>query len=125
MKTNTQIMQELLTYLQISGKKLAENIGTSPTHIYNIISGRYTLTKETAKKIVKVYPDVNLQFLTDGIGNVSDNPVEREKYHKRKYNTVESLTIQLDQQEKRINSLMAELAFLKDKLNQIYASVQR
>ena len=50
MKTNTQIMQELLTYLQISGKKLAENIGTSPTHIYNIISGRYTLTKETAEK---------------------------------------------------------------------------
>lgn len=123
MKTNTEIMQELLTYLQISGKKLAENIGTSPTHIYNIIAGRYTLTRETAEKIVKVYPDVNLQFLTDGIGNVSDNPVEREKYHKRKYNTVESLTIQLDKQEHRINQLMDEIAYLKETLNKIYNSV--
>ena len=123
MKTNTEIMQELLTYLQISGKKLAENIGTSPTHIYNIIAGKYTLTRETAEKIVSVYPDVNLQFLTDGIGVISDNPIEREKYHKRKYNTVESLTIQLDKQEHRINQLMDEIAYLKETLNKIYHSV--
>ena len=123
MKTNTEIMQELLTYLQISGKKLAENIGTSPTHIYNIIAGKYTLTRETAEKIVSVYPDVNLQFLTDGIGVISDNPIEREKYHKRKYNTVESLTIQLDKQEHRINQLLDEIAYLKETLNKIYHSV--
>ena len=38
---------------------------------------------------------------------------------------IEQLIKQINLQETKIESLMAEIAFLKDKLNQIYASLQR
>lgn len=105
MKTQSEIIMELLSYLGISASKLGQEIGKNPTNIYDLINGKYRITENMANLIVTKYPDVNINFLLTGDGKVSNSPVEHAKYQKKEYNTISSLLQRIKTLESRIDAL--------------------
>lgn len=71
--------QKWLDYNDINSNKLAEKINVSRATISHIISGRNKPSVDFLHKILKKYPDLNLNWLVTGVGSmkIDDNIKKR------------------------------------------------
>lgn len=60
---DSRIMEDLLNALGISANYLSKKVGVSHGAIFHIKNGVNYLSNEMIDKIIKVYPNVNYQFL--------------------------------------------------------------
>jgi transcriptional regulator with XRE-family HTH domain len=111
-------------------KSFSDAIGlSSPTTIYDIISGKREITPSVLKKIAGAYPDLNTEWLLNGIGNmhislsneplfsISDKPepyITQCQLCKEKERTIKLL-------EERIEDLKKTISSQEDCINQIRA----
>ena len=69
--------QKWLDYNNINSNKLAEKINVSRATISHIISGRNKPSVDFLHKILKKYPDLNLNWLVTGVGSMKiDNNIK-------------------------------------------------
>ena len=72
--------QKWLDYNDINSNKLAENINVSRATISHIMSGRNKPSVDFLHKILKKYPDLNLNWLVTGVGSMKiDNNIKEKK----------------------------------------------
>tara|TARA_B110000008_G_scaffold164796_1_gene165046 strand:+ start:2726 stop:3040 length:315 start_codon:yes stop_codon:yes gene_type:complete len=70
--------QKWLDYNDINSNKLAEKINVSRATISHIISGRNKPSVDFLHKILKKYPDLNLNWLVTGVGSMKiDNNIKK------------------------------------------------
>jgi len=70
--------QKWLDYNDINSNKLAEKINVSRATISHIISGRNKPSVDFLHKILKKYPDLNLNWLVTGAGSMKiDNNIKK------------------------------------------------
>ncbi len=70
--------QKWLDYNNINSNKLAEKINVSRATISHIISGRNKPSVDFLHKILKKYPDLNLNWLVTGAGSMKiDNNIKK------------------------------------------------
>ena len=75
--------QKWLDYNDINSNKLAEKINVSRATISHIISGRNKPSVDFLHKILKKYPDLNLNWLVTGAGSMKiDNNIKKRIVNK-------------------------------------------
>ena len=75
--------QKWLDYNDINSNKLAEKINVSRATISHIISGRNKPSVDFLHKILKKYPDLNLNWLVTGAGSMKiDNNIKKSIVNK-------------------------------------------
>ena len=70
--------QKWLDYNDINSNKLAEKINVSRATISHIISGRNKPSVDFLHKILKKYPDLNLNWLVTGFGSMKIDKLSDE-----------------------------------------------
>jgi|GEM_PF-6689098 len=68
--TGQAILTEILDYLRISQKELAEKSKVAKQTISAVIKGKYDLSQENRKKIGQAFPQISKEFLFEGKGKV-------------------------------------------------------
>lgn len=71
---------ELMAYLQLSARGLAESIGVQPSGVSHIISGRNKPSLEFVNKLLERYDTISYDWLVNGRGSMLKNvaPVPRD-----------------------------------------------
>lgn len=66
-------LQEILNYYQLTAAEFANTVGVNPSGLSHILSGkRNNLSIDTILKILDKYPDIELNWLILGKGNMTD-----------------------------------------------------
>ena len=64
-------LKEFLDKKKINARQFADEIGVQPSSISHILTGRNKASVELLEKMIRVFPDLDVQYLISGIGSVS------------------------------------------------------
>lgn len=64
---------ELIKFLELSPTAFADEIGIQRSGLSHIMKGRNKPSLDVVQKIVSRFPDINLAWLVNGIGNISSS----------------------------------------------------
>ena len=64
---------ELIKFLELSPTAFADEIGIQRSGLSHIMKGRNKPSLDVVQKIVTRFPDINLAWLVNGIGNISSS----------------------------------------------------
>lgn len=64
---------ELIKFLELSPTAFADEIGIQRSGLSHIMKGRNKPSLDVVQKIVSRFPDINLTWLVNGIGNISSS----------------------------------------------------
>lgn len=64
---------ELIKFLELSPTAFADEIGIQRSGLSHIMKGRNKPSLDVVQKIVTRFPDINLTWLVNGIGNISSS----------------------------------------------------
>jgi len=112
--------QKLLKTLNHNGKTLAETLVVSQPLISQVISGKRGITKFLVEKLTARYPDVNINWLYTGNGEMFF-PVETPKTmvneYMHMYNVSKKITI--DELSSVLDSMQQEIADLRERITEL------
>jgi transcriptional regulator with XRE-family HTH domain len=66
-------IREIIHYTSLSNKDFADSINVAPAIISHILSGRNKASLHIVQQITNVYTFVNLEYLLNGVGDLSSN----------------------------------------------------
>lgn len=96
----TKRIEDLLAYLGVSPNKFATNCKLGSSNFGKMLRGNMPVTDATIEKIIKTYPQVSLNWLKFGEGEMilEDSPLSEE-------NRLDSLRRIIESQQRTIETL--------------------
>ncbi|WP_266364239.1 helix-turn-helix transcriptional regulator [Tellurirhabdus rosea] len=118
--TINQRLNSLIEALKISTKAFAESLDKTPTAIYTVLNGRNKPGFDVLEGILKIYPQVNSEWLLTGHGEMfkASQPVQEpvnesadylREYLKRLEENFAKLSDQLNVKDRQIEGLQRML----------------
>jgi antitoxin component HigA of HigAB toxin-antitoxin module len=112
--------QKLLKTLNHNGKTLAETLVVSQPLISQVISGKRGITKFLVEKLTARYPDVNINWLYTGNGEMFfsvETPITMVNEYMDMYNVSKKITI--DELSGVLDSMQQEIADLRKRITEL------
>ena len=80
MKTITERIQFILDHYNLTAGVFAEKIGIQKSSVSHLLSGRNKPSFQFLSKLVKAFPEINLNWFISGDGDIFNHPEQNIEY---------------------------------------------